>query len=264
MTRVVNATTLEAQINLTASIFADILPGFSISGRDISDHSIRDSVLREIYTNVSKRYDRSVTEGGYRHFLEVTNEISVAKEEACRNSSGVVSESLQLIQEFVNVYKMKSQSTHSIRSVYGKLLCINSTLNSNSSKASRKRRTLDSDGCECPPGGLDSDFTWCDFCNFFTCLTVTGDIIRDIFFDISRFNVDFQCLAFVIDTTGSMGGEINTAKDVILNFVRSEQDIGSYGDGCYMLVEFNDVGPDHQIVPEDSKLLRHNVDKHYL
>lgn len=26
-------------------------------------------------------------------------------------------------------------------------------------------------------------------------------------------------------------------------------------DGCYLMVEFNDVGPDNEIVPEDSKLL---------
>ena len=255
MTRVVDATTLEAQINLTARIIADILPGFSISGRDISDHSVRDSILREVYTNVSKHYERRVTEGGYRQFLEATNEISVAKEEACRNASRITSQSLKVIQEFVDVYKM-NESTHSIRSVYGKLLCLNSTLNTNSSKASRKRRASEGDECKCPPRGFDSNFTSCDFCDFYACLT--DDLFEEIFFK-SHFNVDYQCLAFIIDTTASMTMEINTAKDVILNFVRSEQDIGSYGDGCYMLVEFNDVGPNDQIVPEDSKLLRHNV-----
>ena len=50
-----------------------------------------------------------------------------------------------------------------------------------------------------------------------------------------------------------MGPEISAAKDIILNFLRSEQDIGI--DGCYLMVEFNDVGPDNEIVPEDSKLL---------
>ena len=45
--------------------------------------------------------------------------------------------------------------------------------------------------------------------------------------------------------------------------MQSEQDIGV--DGCYMLVEFNDVGPDDQIVPEDSKLLKNNYsgNNHY-
>ena len=208
-----------------------------------------DSTLRNIYTVVAKHYDQSVTEGGYRQFLEATNEISLAKEEACRNVSKITSMSLQLIQEFIDAYKMKDQSSHPIRSAYGKLLCLNSTINSGESR--RKRRDSGGDECKCPPDGLDSDFTFCDFCDFYACLK--GGVIEDIFFG-SQFLVEYQCLAFVIDTTGSMTEEISIAKDVILNFVQSEQDIGL--DGCYMLVEFNDVGPDDQIVPEDSKLLK--------
>jgi hypothetical protein len=255
LTRLVNATSVDAQIILTASIIADILPDISIGPGLVTIGVVPpgevppiistspDSTLRDIYTVVAKHYNRSVTEGGYRQFLEATNEISVAKEEACRNASGITSMSLQLIQEFIDSYKMKDQSSHLVRSAYGKLLCLNSTINSDES--SRKRRASYGDECECPPDGLDSDFTFCDFCDFYACLT--GDIIRDIFFG-SRFLVDFQCLAFVIDTTGSMADEIDIAKDIILNFVQSEQDIGV--DGCYTLVQFNDVG-----VPEDSKLI---------
>ena len=261
MTRVVSATTPEAQVNLTASIVADILPSI---GSDLITTGVfppgevppvnstnPDSTMRNIYTVLAKHYDRSVTEGGYRQFLEAVNEISVAKEEACRDVSGITSESLKLIQEFVDSYRTRgNQSSNSIRSVYGKLLCLNSTINSNSSELSRKRRASDIDGCECPPDGFDSDFTFCDFCDFYACFT--DDVIEEIFFP-SHFDIDFQCLAFVIDTTGSMGPEISAAKDIILNFLRSEQDIGI--DGCYLMVEFNDVGPDNEIVPEDSKLL---------
>ena len=271
LTRIINATTLDAQINLTASIVADILPEFSISKPDEvgeaytitihSGHSFNQSIttrigtpddtLREIYTNLANHYDRSVNEGGYRKFLEAVNEISVAKEEACRNASGIISMPLQLlIQEFVTSYKMKDESAHSIRSIYGKLLCLNNTIDSDSSNSSRRRRDSDSDICECPPDGFDSDFTFCDFCDFYACFT--DDVIEDIFFG-PQYLIDFQCLAFVIDTTGSMSTEINTAKDIILNFVQSEQDIGR--DGCYLMVEFNDVGPNHEIVPEDSKLM---------
>ena len=253
MTRIVSATTPEAQVNLTASIVADILPtGVFPPGEVPPINSTNpDSTMRNIYTVLAKHYDRSVTEGGYRQFLEAVNEISVAKEEACRDASGITSESLKLIQEFVDSYRTRrNQSSNSIRSVYGKLLCLNSTINSNSSELSRKRRASDIDGCECPPDGFDSDFTFCDFCDFYACFT--DDVIEEIFFP-SHFDIDFQCLAFVIDTTGSMGPEISAAKDIILNFLRSEQDIGI--DGCYLMVEFNDVGPDNEIVPEDSKLL---------
>ena len=201
----ISATTLEAQINLTASIIADILPDISIGpiltigvvppAADVVPpiSTSPDSILRDIYTIVANHYDRSVTEGGYRQFLEAMNEISVAKEEACRNASGITSKSLQLIQEFVDAYKMKDQNSHSIRSSYGKLLCLNDTINSNSSKSSRKRRASDGDECTCPPDGFDSNFTFCDFCDFYACLT--DGVIEDIFFG-SRFLVDYQCLAF--------------------------------------------------------------------
>ena len=262
LTRVVNATTIDAQIIITASIIADILPDVSIGPGLVSigvvppgDSEVQptnstspDSTLRNIYTVVAKHYGQSVTEGGYRQFLEATNEISLAKEETCRNVSEITSMSLQLIREFIDSYKMKDQSSHSIRSTYGKLLCLNSTINSGES--SRKRRNSGGDKCECPPDGLNSDFTFSDFCEFYTCLT--DDVIKDIFFG-PQFLVDYQCLAFVIDTTNSMSVEISIAKDIILNFVQSEQDIGV--DGCYLLVEFNDVGPNHEIVPEESKLL---------
>ena len=263
LTRIVNATTVDAQIILTASIIADILPDVSIGPGLVTIGVVppgevpptisasSDSTLRDIYTIVAQHYGQSVTESGYRQFLEATNEISLAKEEACRNASEITSMSLQLIQEFIDSYKMKDQGSHPIRSAYGKLLCLNSTINSQTGDSSRKRRDFsDGDKCECPPDGLDSDFTFCDFCDFYACLI--SDVIKDIFFG-SRFDVQLQCLAFVIDTTGSMSSEINTAKDIILNFTRSEQDIGE--DGCYMLVEFNDVGPDNETVPEDSKLL---------
>lgn len=202
------------------------------------------SALRDIYTLLANHFDRRVTEGGYRQFLEAINEISVVKEEACRNASGIVSESLQLIQEFVDAYKMKS---HHIRSSYGKLLCLNSTINSNLSQLSRKRRALYDDECKCPPNGLYSDFTFCHFCDFYACLTDV--VFKDILFEPGDHG---HCLAFVIDTTGSMYEEIDTTKRIIWNFVRSVEDIGAYG--CYMLVPFNDVGPDHEIVHMESKL----------
>ena len=167
----VSATTLEAQINLTTSIIADILPirpGLVTIGVTVVPPGVMqpistspESTLRDIYTLLANHFDQRVTEGGYGQFLEAINEISVAKEEACRNASGIVSESLQLIQEFVTAYKMKDQK---ILSVYGKLLCLNSTINSNSS---RKRRASDGDECECPPDGFDSDFTFCHFCDFY-------------------------------------------------------------------------------------------------
>ena len=100
------------------------------------------------------------------------------------------------------------------------------------------------DRCTCPPGGITSDI-FCT-CEFFECLDPD-----DIFVSILGFDSDEECLAFVIDTTGSMSGEIDAAKEITLNFLRSEEEIGDAG--CYVLVPFNDIGPDHSIVAEESK-----------
>ena len=44
------------------------------------------------------------------------------------------------------------------------------------------------------------------------------------------------CLAFAVDTTGSMGEEIEAAKEIIRNLSRSEED----SPVCYVLQPFND------------------------
>ena len=51
---------------------------------------------------------------------------------------------------------------------------------------------------------------------------------------------DLQCLAFVVDTTGSMYNEIEAAQEVIQSFIRSEEELNVVG--CYILMPFNDYG----------------------
>ena len=81
-------------------------------------------------------------------------------------------------------------------------------------------------------------------CEFFACLD-EGNILSDLIFG---FNKEYECIVFVIDTTGSMGSEIAVAKRIILEFVRIEEHIGEFG--CYVLVPFNDVG-----LPKQSKVI---------
>ena len=55
-------------------------------------------------------------------------------------------------------------------------------------------------------------------------------------FGIAYIKVGFPCLAFTVDTTGSMRQEIDAVKEVVRNFLASEED----GPGCYVLQPFND------------------------
>lgn len=256
---VVNATTHEAKLKL---IIEDILPKLSLDAstavpyivltlNTASTHVSEDPDLRNIYTAIAKHFGRTASEAGYKRFLEAVNEVSVAKMEACNNRSPDHSNRSQLLQEFAIAYQLEDKSSqHSVRSRFGKLLCHDST---EQSRVRRDTLSLDVDSrkCECPPGGINgTDWSKFESCDFYACLT-DGQIFQRIFFTDEYKLIDYQCLAFVIDTTGSMSQEVNTAKRVILDFVRSEQEIGV--DGCYILVPFNDVGPDDKIVAEQSK-----------
>lgn len=71
-------------------------------------------------------------------------------------------------------------------------------------------------------------------CEFFDCLDAR-DQLQPVFLEFPA----TACLAFVVDTTGSMKDEIEVTKRVIKDFLGSEESLG-----CYMLVPFNDVESD--------------------
>ena len=245
----INATTPAAKLKL---IIEHVLPKIDDTNASIPPLGISTvDVLPSLYTAIAEHFDQRATEIGYKRFLEAVNEISVAKTEACNGSSRLLDDSeSQLMQEFAYAYQNPMKDVHSVRSLYGKLMCHNST-----QQARMRRHALVNDSaCECPPGGLNSTETdWSTFrvCDFWACFEV-DPILIDILFP-SDDNNHFPCLAFVIDTTASMRRQIDTAKRIILDFFRSEQEIGV--DGCYILVPFNDVGLNHKIVPEESKFL---------
>lgn len=89
--------------------------------------------------------------------------------------------------------------------------------------------------CTCPPDGISVDIT-CT-CEFFACLDVE-DHLGPIFGFSSL--VQGPCLAFIVDTTGSMSAEITAIRRVIEEFLRSEEAVNELR--CYILVPFNDLG----------------------
>ena len=238
-------TTTDAKVELTANVFRDTLPDSLLNTDSRSKSSYPENNLQAIYTFLTNHYNRRATEGGYNRFVEAVNEISIAKVEACSGSSKIhPQDEHQLIQEFITAYKMENKSGHLLRTLYGKILCHYST-NVANSRVRRESRLAESSGkgYSCPPNGLDSNFSSCEFGEFYACLN-ENDTLEVIFFG-PNYDIDTQCLAFVIDTTESMEEEIDTAKRIILDFLRSEQDIGI--EGRYILVPFNDVVVGHDV-----------------
>ena len=206
--------------------------------------------LNATYTALAENYGKRTSNSGYTSFIEAINQISITQAEACGGSSRLTTADAHvLIREFMSEFNRgsKYRDLNKLRSTYGKLLCINSTTPSptRSKRQSDSSLCRPSEPCGCPPGGLNCDLL--EPCEFFSCLDPDDHLKPILGFD----GKDLYCLAFIIDTTGSMGSEIGAAKRIVREFIAAE----NFGDdiGCYMLVPFNDVGPDGAHVPHPSK-----------
>lgn len=124
-----------------------------------------------------------------------------------------------------------------LRDIFGKMVCLSEKEHE---EQKRKRRDLDCPerkDCNC------SKIPVC-ICEFFACLDPNDDIKPIMGISFIPDGGLPPCLAFTVDTTGSMGTEIRTVKEVIHTLLSSEEgaynEEGAYGPGCYVLQPFND------------------------
>ncbi len=227
-----------------------LAPELVFNSSNSSDSS--NSVIRVVYTSLSEKFHVTPSEVKFNKFVEAVTEISTAEEEAC---SGSVSLSTADIPEIVAKFNQafsagRNSDITEIRAIYGQMLCVKREEQAPDTK--RRKRSFHhghcpvESNCGCPEGGLTGGEITCT-CHFFGCLD--PDKHLEPIFGFIEF--DLPCLAFVIDTTGSMATTIAGAIATIKEFVGAEEDLGFAG--CYLLVPFNDVGPDHANVADASK-----------
>lgn len=214
-------------------ILDDIVPDV-ITSVEITVNSSNISVIEATYESLADSLGISTSDTGYSEFVEALNEIAIAEAAAC--SSSVMLNVTQLAAEFSRAFsqELTNENLREIRTIFGELLCAESMEQDLPTSSSIMRRCPARRDCICPMGGIHSVLT-CT-CEFFACLD-PGDHIGPIF-GFSR--QTHRCLAFIVDTTGSMSSEISAARRVILDFVRSEEDLNEIR--CYVLVPFNDFG----------------------
>ena len=201
-----------------------------------NDTSDDEPPLRAVYTAVAEEFDVEATDEGYNNFTEAIAEITEAKEEACKGDGSVSEEDIpRLAREYKELKGDIEENINKIRDIFGKMLCLSERSGHEDKKRKRRDAHCPDYGapCPCPEDGI----IIC-VCEFFSCLDPDDDIrpvlgIGDVF--VEEFG-GFPCLAFAVDTTGSMGGEIETVKEVIRAFIASEVD----GPSCYVLQPFND------------------------
>ena len=192
----------------------------------------KDPVLSMVYSTLAEKFDKVDSDTGYTQFVEAVTEVTEAHQEACSGQSDeqpTHDDVPRLAQQFATLPLNESKE---LRSIFGKMLCLRDR------HSDRKKRQVPvpvdiCDGIECPDGEFDSVT---DACEFFACLDneTEGKIGMKLEAVFGFVRDDLQCLAFVVDTTGSMRNEIAAVRDLIFAYVSSEEP------GCYIITPFND------------------------
>ncbi len=226
---------------LVASIFT------STTSLNTSDSS--DFILRTVYTSLSEKLAVTPSETKFNNFVEAVTEITAAEEEACSKSVPLSARDIpEIVEQFNEAFSRgRNGDITEVRDLYGQMLCIKRQ----EQVLKRRKRSYGCpdpsiSNCGCPDGGLKGGEITC-VCHFFGCLD-PDQYLKPI---LGFVDWKIQCLAFVVDTTGSMRDVIKGTKEIILDFIRAEDDLNIAG--CYLLVPFNDVGPDDHHVPNESK-----------
>lgn len=214
-------------------ILDDVVPEV-LTSAEATANSTNTSVLEATYESLAESIGSPISDTGYSEFLEALNEIAVAEAAAC--SSTVMLNVTQLASEFSSTIsqELTGENLQEIRTIFGELLCAESMEQDSPTSSTGTTRCPSREDCTCPPAGINSILTCA--CEFFACLD-PGDHLGPIF-GLSR--QVHRCLAFIVDTTGSMSAEISAVRTIILDFVRSEEDLNEVR--CYILVPFNDYG----------------------
>ena len=241
----------ETQVETISSIIDDIAPGISeslqLSLLENMNSNSSMPLLQVAYNALAESFDARPDVAGYNKFVEAVNEISLAQAEACNDPTFLPTIELisKLAAEFENATFGPDVDLTKARSTFGKLFCLN-TREENVGESVCRRRQANNDKCKdvtCSKDALDEGLDKVgSIFEFFACLQSKSreniGQLGPVFGFASVIGSDDEHLAFVIDITGSMAGEIEAAKQIILNFLASEDNAGELQ--CYVLVPFND------------------------
>ena len=239
-------------VETVQEILAGILPTSNTTANDTTSGG---ASLTTVYNSLTEEFGVNKSNSGYSKFVEAVNEITEAKQEVCSGDVRPgVSNVSRLVQEFRAAFNTTKKDLLKLRIIFGKMLCIKDEIEKLKSKGRERRQepipecggfgtpclertpeecTCPSEECTCPSGGVYGDCIFCP-CEFFRCLD-PDDVLKPILGFVAE---EIQCLAFVVDTTGSMEDEIAAAQEIIRSFIRSEEELNEVG--CYILMPFND------------------------
>ena len=158
-------------------------------------------------------------------FMMALDTISEGYFKACYipdDEKATITNAPDLLNTFLELLANNCSDPVAIRNFYGKLVCLKFFESGSPDLGACAAETNSSGLYNC----LDPDSRNC----IFHLDSEYSDVVMD-----SESPAD--CLGFVVDTTGSMGSEIEEVKNVIKSFIQAEENRHTL---CYTLVPFND------------------------
>ena len=198
-----------------------------------------------LYSALTANLNITQTENGLSNFTDAFDIITDAYFKACHGPADEkpnISNAQSILLGFLSLLENRSDITR-MREMFGELSCLQnfSVVSSHVSKRALKVANLTA--CANAPN-VNQLYQCLDSNNQLDCIFNLNNpknctTIKSNVFGISDSKRKKHCLAFVIDTTGSMSEEIRHARDVVQHFIQSEENLLTL---CYILVPFNDYG----------------------
>ena len=189
--------------------------------------------VEQTYEQIAHALGKESSTDGVNSFINALNSIQDSYASTCNSEELEIpppSTLSKLVEDFKKATNIHVGNSTLAQTIFGQFLCYSELENKKNSNTRFKRRAARESVlptiCECP----DEVSTPCEF---FACLTVEE---VEVLLEFGNTDYGEPCIAFLIDTTGSMREEIESAKNVILQFLKAQRNSTT----CYMLVPFND------------------------
>ena len=196
-----------------------------------------------LYTALTASLNATPSENGYSEFSDAFDVITDSYFKACygpEEEKPNQSDAQSILTDFLSLLENRSDITR-MRQLFGELSCLQNFSNASLSHVS-KRSLMVADLSVCAMATSISLLYKClDANNQLDCIFNLNDPSNCTTTDDQPLSTKEKkhCLAFVVDTTGSMGVEISHVRTVIQHFLQSEENNITL---CYVLVPFNDYG----------------------
>ena len=238
-----------ATLELISNLQNIVLQGFNSSFEGTHNQTT-------LFSTLTTSFNLTESDETLEQFSKAIDVITDAYFKSCfgpEEEKPTVQDAPDLLQTFLTLLANRTDFT-TIRETYGKLTCLD-VFQPDEIIVKREAEDDEVDLLECAKARSVQKLYECldpdDLsCVFDIDIEQDCDDLEMIDGDISKYAKN--CLAFVVDTTGSMANEIAAARQVITSFIQSEENILTL---CYILVPFNDFG----LLPiENSKQLIYN------